>query len=540
MLEFKGLNRFFFLFSIFLFCGHSYGQSLNDRYNDIRKYVNKDLTLTQEKAKDLLQDAQQAKDDKVQVKALYLLAFSNMLGENSDKTFEFANQSLDLAKKIDYKEGQALALRVLGTQYARMNATNISMPYFEEALKILSNSTSQEAYEIRGLIYNSKLVALGDGSTDSEKKEKLSTSLKVVENYEHLKNQQLKEGLLISAYTNVGYNYGNLGNVDEATTYFNKALQLVSNDDVYMLASIHHDIGFTQKTAKEYQKAIASFEKALTYVKYGGEDYLSKKIEILSNLGETYALVGDDKKSSEFKNLVHQLSSKKNTKDLRLLENQLVKEKDVVQKLDQSMIWYKIAIALFGLAILIGGILFYIQTQKNRKKYYLVRESLRKINESNEYQNLSTNPNEVEVENVGIKEEAKEDEVEIETETSVASEKTLEKILLHLRSFEQSEDYLNPNYTLSKLANYCDTNPKTLSQIIRLYKKQTFNTYINQLRVTYFMNTVENDAAFRRYKLSYMAEQLGYSSSGAFSTAFKSITGILPSVYLRELKHQDS
>ena len=88
------------------------------------------------------------------------------------------------------------------------------------------------------------------------------------------------------------------------------------------------------------------------------------------------------------------------------------------------------------------------------------------------------------------------------------------------------------------MSNLFNTNPKYLSQIIRENKNQNFNSYINQLRISYISDKLYNTTLYREYKISYLAEECGYASSQVFINAFRKETGMTPSYFINELKSQ--
>lgn len=90
--------------------------------------------------------------------------------------------------------------------------------------------------------------------------------------------------------------------------------------------------------------------------------------------------------------------------------------------------------------------------------------------------------------------------------------------------------------SLANLASQFDTNTKYLSEIINKHYNVNFNTYINKLRVNYIVEKLKTDANYMNYKISYLAEDAGFSSHSSFATVFKSITGIAPVTFIDLLK----
>ena len=107
-------------------------------------------------------------------------------------------------------------------------------------------------------------------------------------------------------------------------------------------------------------------------------------------------------------------------------------------------------------------------------------------------------------------------------------------ILEGLQKFEETEGFRNPKLTVSMLAVQLTTNPAYLSAVIKNHKDKNFNTYINELRIRYICNKIHTHREYEKYKISYLAEDCGFTSHSAFSTVFKKVNGISPSVFLRE------
>ncbi|WP_312766321.1 helix-turn-helix domain-containing protein [Epilithonimonas sp.] len=90
--------------------------------------------------------------------------------------------------------------------------------------------------------------------------------------------------------------------------------------------------------------------------------------------------------------------------------------------------------------------------------------------------------------------------------------------------------------SLAYLATYCETNSKYLSHIIKLYRNNDFNNYINTLRIRYITSKLRNEPIYRKYKIAILAEEAGFSSPNKFSTNFKKVTSITPSLFIKSLQ----
>src|SRR5690606_28952841 len=116
------------------------------------------------------------------------------------------------------------------------------------------------------------------------------------------------------------------------------------------------------------------------------------------------------------------------------------------------------------------------------------------------------------------------------------SEETELTILRKLEEFETQLGFTNPNLSLASLAGELKTNTKYLSYVINIHKNKDFSNYINDLRVYYFINLIEETPVNLNYKISYLSNECGFSSHSRFATVFKNTTGVTPSAFLNQLK----
>ena len=126
-----------------------------------------------------------------------------------------------------------------------------------------------------------------------------------------------------------------------------------------------------------------------------------------------------------------------------------------------------------------------------------------------------------------------------DTKKNIILKETEELILNKLKRFENSKRFNNKDISLSVLAGQFDTNTKYLSEIINSHYNMNFNTYINKLRINYIVEKLKTDPNFMNYKISYLADNCGFSSHSSFATVFKSITGISPVKFIELLNSEN-
>ena len=117
-------------------------------------------------------------------------------------------------------------------------------------------------------------------------------------------------------------------------------------------------------------------------------------------------------------------------------------------------------------------------------------------------------------------------------------EETEMQILEKLKRFENSKMFLHKEMSLARLAGKFETNTKYLSGVINNHYDDNFNTFINKLRINYIIDKLRNDPNYINYKISYLAEECGFSSHSSFATVFKSIVGMSPVTLIKLIKEE--
>ncbi|MBW1297689.1 tetratricopeptide repeat protein [Aquimarina litoralis] len=110
------------------------------------------------------------------------------------------------------------------------------------------------------------------------------------------------------------------------------------------------------------------------------------------------------------------------------------------------------------------------------------------------------------------------------------------KILDKLQELEDTCFYLSPDCNLYSTAKLLNTNTTYLSKALNETRKQSFNQYINELRVNYALLKLKDDSVFRSYTIRAVAKELGYKSHTTFIKVFKSKTGVNPAYYINKLE----
>jgi len=117
--------------------------------------------------------------------------------------------------------------------------------------------------------------------------------------------------------------------------------------------------------------------------------------------------------------------------------------------------------------------------------------------------------------------------------------KVINEILKNLDRFEREKKYLTKNISLQNLSSKFGTNTKYLSNVINLYREQSFPQYLNDLRVEFAIKEITDNPKFRKYTIKAIAEDCGFNSAESFSKAFYKKHKVFPSYYIKNLEALD-
>ncbi|MCD9855176.1 AraC family transcriptional regulator [Epilithonimonas sp. JDS] len=125
--------------------------------------------------------------------------------------------------------------------------------------------------------------------------------------------------------------------------------------------------------------------------------------------------------------------------------------------------------------------------------------------------------------------------INAEVKNFVIPDKTEKRILNKLEEFEKNQKFIQKTVSLKTLSQQFDTNPKYLSEVVNKHKNSNFNTYINDLRIDYIVTKIRNEPEYRKYKVSYLADECGFSSHSLFTTIFKNRMNVSPTEFLQKV-----
>ncbi|MDQ8749969.1 helix-turn-helix domain-containing protein [Elizabethkingia miricola] len=405
---------------------------------------------------------------------------------------------------------------------------------------------NEEAAKIFKQYYNSKLLS---------KVENNQTRINLINCYIELNkldsaNILIKEGINISLPTKNKYNISQysylsglsnlkqkkyelaISDLSKAYSYFSTIDDTNANYALYALGKSYDGQHDKEKAIQHFIKLDSNIQKTnnlfpelkevYTYIinYYKEKDdkekqlfYIDRFLKVNTKLDEQFKYLSTElHKKYEIPNLIHE-------------------KENIITDLKNRKItlWIFIGVILTSAFILITY--FYFNLKKTEKKYRKIAQDLIKSLEEKE-PIVSNSSNDV------TKVSQPKTIIENKVGKSIP-EDVIQFILRELDNFEKQDLFLKKGITLSSLSKQIKTNSSYLSDIINSYKGKNFATYLNDLRIDYAIDKLLKDRKFRSYKLTVVAEELGYNNEQAFATAFKKKTGTTFTIYIKEIENRN-
>jgi AraC-like DNA-binding protein len=314
--------------------------------------------------------------------------------------------------------------------------------------------------------------------------------------------------------------FNGLGQYDSAFVYINKTKDLLDSspkNSLYEKALIYMESGLLYLQKKELEKSKESLFIALRFAEILDNPFLLEQIN--RHLAIDYLASNQTNQHKVYyeeflllNNTVEQIEQESVNTFYNTISS--IEEKKLKTE-EQKYINYQKILFAVAIFILIIGILILLKSENSKKRK---REIIN-------YLDISRN-NFIKIK-PSIKPTSK---------RMVVPEDTERNLLLKLKRFEKSLKFLNKDMSLAVLAGQFETNTKYLSEVINKNYNDNFNTFINKLRINYIIEKLKNDSNYINYKISFLAEESGFSSHSSFATIFKAIIGMSPATFIELLK----
>ncbi|KYH05588.1 AraC family transcriptional regulator [Chryseobacterium cucumeris] len=288
----------------------------------------------------------------------------------------------------------------------------------------------------------------------------------------------------------------------------------------FLLALAYENLSQYYFLRQDYATAIEKLEAGLQLIE--NLPFNNLKIKIYESLSRNYYALHNDAKYHQYNKLYNDVKTKTDSSSkegirylVKLVETNQNKNIEFQKHLLLRSFWFLILILSLIILVLLTYFLLIKSKNKDLKKQFDFFE--KQISQKS--QPIILHKTTPATKDPGT--------------TKISREKE-DEILQKLEEFEKSDRFLNKNMSLSLLSSQMEINTKYLSEIIN-NKEKNFNGYINKLRINHIVQLLRTDSTFLNYKVSYLAEYSGFSSHSAFTTVFKSVTGMSPNAYIQEI-----
>jgi AraC-like DNA-binding protein len=461
------------------------------------------------------------------VAALMLSSELNQRKGYRKEAIVFAQQAGEIASKEQIHDWKSRIYGFLSTQYRLLELFDEGKIYLDKALKASEYIKDDiEKNFFLGLVYQEK--ALHELGEDNYTEAHLFVQ-KAEKHFNKVPEGSQKNFFLVTLEELYGITLLKLKQYDEALFHYNRAEELLDTtieEQSGINGAIYIGVAQVYLAKKDYTLAVDYLKKAETIAEKS--DFIALKIKVYEGFSEYYKATHNYEKSSQYQDKyldtfsLHEQNKKAAVEDFV----KFLKERNKNLNLKRNVF---IGVSV-GLGLLICSLLI---AYKRKKK-----KDLQRFNEVlNEFKNKFVQQEEQfnlliqKINNNTENKDVKTKELQISKETEI-------KIIEGLKNFERNLGFLQISFSLSDLASRLNTNTKYLSFVLNKYFYKDFNTYINELRINYIVEKIEKNREYRNYKISYLAEECGFSSHSKFSSVFKTVTGFSPSVFIEYVNKQ--
>ncbi len=474
-----------------------------------------------------------------QTKSLMLSASLYQQQEKITYAAELAEKAYTIISKIQDYNWMVRISGFLATQYRMLQLYGKSRMYCDRAIAMIQKIDNPEMVKStmgfinQELAYNDIAIRAYHSSIRHIRESQ--------KNFDHI--SQNKDYLTANNEQLLGLNYFYLADLTQSMFHYQNSLILMSRMPDNTIKGLCYK-GIADVLIQE-----GHLNKAKLYLdsagKVAGESgHLSLKNEIYKTLQKYYLKVKDINNFEKVRRKQDSLRDVINLSRAQFLDSTFIGLEHKNQQAQHIIRARNIPIAVGSCIIALGVCLFfyYRKSQKRRFTRFMADLEIRRNN------GLISIPATDQEKRLPM-DQNPEDNMEAKSQPTVTKrpeshpvmpEETLQRLLTSLEQFEEQHLYTSTNISLSFLSTHLHTNSKYLSYLLKQYKQKDFNSYINDLRISYIIKQLKEDAEWRKYKISILAEKAGFSSHSKFTSIFKIHTGLSPSVFIQYLGEEET
>lgn len=529
----KNLYFLFIIFSSLVYAQDSVTiEDINKQFEEASSYVHKGNPEQAFPILDQIKKDCERIDYKLGITRIgHTLAIIYFNSTDYEKVITLDDEYLKVGLEIKDYEKLSHIHRLKGAAYSELGLLNKANTELDQALqyanKIKEGSNKQHAISV---IYGNRASHLMKSAKSQDSifaniNKSIAAAQKISEDDDSFISK--KYSLIAYSYIILASEYLKAGNEELAEDYFHKALKIHNTRPMPLVEKVVllNELSFFYHDQKAYDESIKYAEQGIELEKNASFPQLRRDLfEILS---KSYLELHQTENSIKYLNLFTTLNDSITSVDKKAVDTALntTVSKQEKRHLDdasrRSLIYM-----LSSLVFVVFGVTFFFyyknKKQQQIKKIETILEKLKDRHSKSQDVLLTAR------EDVKEEEKAKEEEEEKKLIPAETEKRLLEKLV----EFEEKKLYLERKVSLSFVAAEIESNTKYLSYIIKHHKGKDFNKYINDLRINYIVQKINDNPIYRQYKINVLAEETGFSSHSKFATVFKKTVGVSPSEFI--------
>ncbi|GAA4277472.1 hypothetical protein GCM10022259_21960 [Aquimarina mytili] len=453
--------------------------------------------------------AENIRNGNYMLSGLYLVAAAYQEKRDRKNSLHRYLRAQKIIEQYSLENYQIYNLVSIGQIRIRLDQTQKALASFQKALKLLEKSSKNSDAN-----YNTKYLSIIQGlGVCYYKLGNYDEALKY--NYQGLQYAEELNRIeyIIDFNLNIGETYIGKKKYSKALSYLNIAkadiIKLNKNNDPDLFTANLH-IATCLYNQTEYAKARDLLEQNFQHIKTNPE---------VEKIQEAYALaiqcgekLQDTNLQFKYTKVYNKIVDSLYQNDINAQEKLYDRDLESLEEKNKSLLSKNLLYAIGFLLTLVFAAIISFYTIKTKRKNKSLFEELQKgrIHE-NASKTINVQKNEF------------------------ITDKKAKSLLERLSNLEKTAFYLSSDCSLYSTAKDIETNTSYLSKIINEYKQQSFNDYINELRIKYCIERLSSNHTFRSYTIKAIAGELGYKSVNTFASAFKKQTGLSHSYFIKKV-----
>ena len=327
----------------------------------------------------------------------------------------------------------------------------------------------------------------------------------------------------MSSLKNLGNIYFYRNKFKEAEDSYLKAISLASqNDNIPIQYSSAYNLGLIYYEENDYNRAIHYLKKVDSLYYINNSLGLSEFVDSNFKQAKIYNSLKDYKTSLKYSTIflenrdkINQLQSD-NILDVNKKLNSIETKneiKKIIQDNNKKIVMNKAFVYVFILIFILLIILLINRFYTKKRFKEKIEKLMKEYEESNSILQYEKN----------------------ETATIINIDNENE-ILENFKVLIEKKEYLKSDFTQQTVAKKIKTNTTYLSNIVNKHYQKSFSNYLNELRINYVINEIITNSRYREYTTQAIAESAGFKNADSFTTSFKKKTGVTPFQFINEVK----